>query len=59
MYMKNSNNLNGWSNGEVRRQVGMKNTTKVIPSKKVYNRKQKHKNKDNELRDSETRSNRR
>ena len=56
MYMENSNNLNGWSNGEVRRQVGIKNTTQVIPSKKVYSRKQKHKNKDNELRNNQTRS---
>ena len=56
MYMENSNNLNGWSNGEVRRQVGIKNTTQVIPSKKVYSRKQKHKNKDNELRNNQARS---
>jgi hypothetical protein len=54
--MKKTEYLNGWSRGEARRQIGIKNTTQVIPSKKVYSRKQKHKNKDNELRNNQTRS---
>ena len=33
----------GWTSGEANRQVGMKNTQKVIRSKKEYTRKEKYK----------------
>jgi hypothetical protein len=33
----------GWTAGEANRQIGMKNTQKVIRSKKEYTRKEKYK----------------
>lgn len=44
--MKTKNTYNfteGRSVGEMKRQIGIKNTEKVIPSKKVYSRKNKFK----------------
>lgn len=32
----------GWSAGEANRQIGIKNTEKVVKSKKVYSRKEKY-----------------
>jgi hypothetical protein len=44
MKTKNTYNFNeGWSVGEMKRQIGIKNTEKVIPSKKIYSRKTKFK----------------
>lgn len=35
----------GWTSGEARRQIGIKNTEKVFKPKKDYSRKVKHKSK--------------
>jgi hypothetical protein len=44
MKTKNTYNFNGgWSVGEMKRQITIKNAEKVIPSKKVYSRKDKFK----------------